>query len=202
MYKEIEVKFLLDDLVSLRDKLIALDARLTYPRVLEENLRLDTPDQALSQKQQILRLRRDSRNRITFKSPGKTVDGVLERTEIELEVDNFEAARQILEALGFLTFMVYEKYRETFELDDVTVTLDEMPFGNFAELEGPDAAHIQAVARKLGLNWERRSNLSYMRLFAELKHTLGLELSDLRFVDFENRELMPEHLGLLPGDRS
>lgn len=200
MDKEIEVKFLLNDLVSLRDKLVALDAHLSYPRVKEENLRFDTADRSLSSKNHVLRLRRDSRNRITYKSPGQMVEGLLERKEIEFQIDDFEAARRMFEALGYSSFLSYEKFRETFELDSVSVTLDEMPFGNFVELEGPDAAHVQALARKLELNWERRCVLSYMDLFETVKCALALELQDLRFEDFEAREVRPEDLGLEPGD--
>ena len=200
MDKEIEVKFLLNDLVSLRDKLVALDAHLSYPRVKEENLRFDTADRSLSSKNHVLRLRRDSRNRITYKSPGQMVEGVLERKEIEFQIDDFEAARRMFEALGYSSFLSYEKFRETFELDSVSVTLDEMPYGNFVELEGPDAAHVQALASKLELNWERRCVLSYMDLFETVKRALALELQDLRFEDFETREVRPEDLGLEPGD--
>jgi len=64
---------------------------------------------------------------------------------------------------------MYEKYRTSYKLDGVLVTLDEMPFGNFSELEGPDAESIRRVAEKLGVNWEARIADSYTALFAHLK---------------------------------
>ena len=35
-------------------------------------------------------------------------------------------------SLGYVISMIYEKYRTTYELDGVLVTLDEMPCGDFA----------------------------------------------------------------------
>ena len=35
---------------------------------------------------------------------------------------------------------MYEKYREAFDLNDLEIVLDEMPYGNFVELEGNEQA--------------------------------------------------------------
>jgi adenylate cyclase class 2 len=79
----------------------------------------------------------------------------LRRRELEVTVDDFEAAR-LLEALGYKVMLMYEKYRADYRLDGVMITLDEMPYGNFTELEGLDAASIQAVAKETDLDWETR----------------------------------------------
>jgi len=33
--------------------------------------------------------------------------------------------------------MMYEKYRTTFTIGSLEVVLDELPYGNFVEIEGP-----------------------------------------------------------------
>ncbi len=43
-HEEIEVKFLLEDLPAMRQRLVALGATLSTPRTYEENLLFDTPD--------------------------------------------------------------------------------------------------------------------------------------------------------------
>ena len=43
-HEEIEVKFLIEDLVAMRQRLVAFGATLTTPRTYEENLLFDTPD--------------------------------------------------------------------------------------------------------------------------------------------------------------
>src|SRR5215467_12363073 len=68
-HEEIEVKFLIEDLSAMRQRLVALGATLKTPRTYEENLRFDTPDGQLMRQKRVLRLRRDWRNTITYKEP-------------------------------------------------------------------------------------------------------------------------------------
>src|SRR5919109_272368 len=68
-HEEIEVKFLIEDLPAMRQRLVALGATLTTPRTYEENLLFDTPDAQFRRQGRVLRLRRDQRYRITYKEP-------------------------------------------------------------------------------------------------------------------------------------
>jgi len=63
--------------------------------------------------------------------------------------------------------------------------LDELPFGKFVELEGPEAA-IKTAAARLGLGWERRILDNYLALMARLKAAHNLPFDDLTFANFEN----------------
>jgi adenylate cyclase class 2 len=47
-HEEIEVKFLIDDLAAMRQRLLALGARLKTPRTYEDNWLFDTPDAQLT----------------------------------------------------------------------------------------------------------------------------------------------------------
>ena len=200
MDQEIEVKFYLQDLTAFRQRLLSAGAFLTQPRVKEINLRFDTPQRDLSQKAQVLRLRQDEAAHLTFKGPGALEGGVLSRQEIEFEVSDFAAARRFLEALGYRVFTTYEKIRENFTLAGVQVSLDEMPFGNFTELEGPNPEAIRKLAESLGLAWERRIAMSYLELFARLKARLALPFDDLTFEAFQALVIRPEDLGVQPVD--
>ena len=197
---ELEIKLYLKDLPALRQRLESLGAQLSEPRVHEINLRFDTPDGSLTRSLQVLRLRQDTAARMTYKGPGEVAGGVRLRRELEFTVSDFQAAQALLEALGYQVILMYEKYRTTFDLDGVHVTLDEMPYGNFSELEGPDPESIQAVAKKLGVDWEARVLDSYTVLFANLSKTLGLEFRDLSFENFAGIPVNAEAIGVRPAD--
>jgi adenylate cyclase class 2 len=181
---EIEAKFYLLHLADVRQSLLGLGARLQAPRLLEKNLRFDTPDRRLSRTSSVLRLRQDRTARLTYKAPGELPEV---RHEIELEVDDLDAAQAFLEALGFERVFTYEKYREVFALDPVSVMLDELPFGCFVEVEGHSLAEIVHAAQRLGLSWERRVSDSYPALFERLRSSLGLPFGDATFANFSGR---------------
>jgi len=156
---ETEVKFYIQDLERIWQRLEACGAEVEQPRQHELNLRFDTADGALSRGGRVLRLRQDAGNWMTYKGPGQSDTGVLVRQEIEFGVADFDAARRFLEALGYHVSVLYEKYRATYLLDGQKVTLDELPYGCFIEIEGSDAASIQKVAGRLGWiglrGWQR-----------------------------------------------
>lgn len=197
---EIEAKFFISNLPALLEKLQSLGAISLRTRVLEVNLRFDTPDKKLSERAQVLRLRQDDQAILTFKSPGEIVDGVISRTELEVVVSDFQITRTLLEALGFQVFMTYEKYRQNFQLNDLVASVDEMPYGNFIELEGSSPEHVRATAALLGLNWDQRINLSYTALLGLYNQNTGNSFRDLSFETFAGLNVLPEDLGLAYAD--
>ena len=91
--------------------------------------------------------------------------------------------------------LVYEKYRSAYMLGEVEISLDEMPFGNFCEVEGPDIESIKNTATLLDLDWEKRSTLSYLALFNNLKVKLGLAMRDLTFENFKEIKVTQQDIG-------
>jgi adenylate cyclase class 2 len=168
--QEVEAKFPVRSLETVRKRLEQAGAVLEAPRVHEVNLRFDTPEGTLTRERRVLRLRRDSRAVLTYKGAAQPGQEVSVRQEIEVEVSDFEAARRLLEALGYRVSTMYEKYRTTYRLMDAHVVLDEMPFGNFVEIEGENAEKIHAIASVLGLRWEARVAESYLGLFERVRH--------------------------------
>ncbi len=200
MDQEIEVKFYLADLPGLKKRLLNAGAEQSHPRILEVNLRFDTPNMDLSKHFRVLRLRQDQAAHLTFKGPGDVVEGVLVRQEIEFEVSDFQTTQRFLEALGYRVYLTYEKVRENFTLMGVQVSLDDMPFGCFVELEGQSGSQLEGVARVLGLDWSRRINTSYLQIFQNLKERLELHFDDLTFENFRGRPINQADLGYYPGD--
>lgn len=198
--EEAEVKFYIKDLKSLEARLRSLGAQLTQHRTFEQNLRFDTPDKELAKGSKVLRLRRDLQARLTFKGPSEDVDGVRVRKEIEFVLADFQAARQLLLELGYLVSMQYDKYRAVYDLLGVQISLDELPYGNFLEVEGPDPATIHTISTMLGLNWEARVPESYTVLFEQIQVRLQLNFNDLIFDNFANLDLKPSDLNVIPAD--
>ena len=196
--QEQEAKFYIANLPALQAKLQALGAHLKQARVFESNLRFDLPDASLTGKRQVLRLRQDERARMTFKGPMESGAEVSSRPEIEFEVSSFENAKALLEALGYRVSVMYEKYRTTYEWGGCEVTLDEMPYGDFAEIEGPGAGAIRTVANTLGLAWAARSSESYLMLFARLRQS-GLAAQNLSFQEVKEK-YPPAAFGLNAAD--
>lgn len=198
--QEIEVKFLIADLPGLELRLRALGAKLVQPRVHEINLRFDTAGGDLSSAQRVLRLRKDQKNRLTYKGPSQVNQKVNVRQEIELVVDDFDNARRFLEALGYEVRAMYEKFRTTYKFRNVLVTLDEMPYGSFTEIEGPDPVSLHKAADDLWLDWSARNLESYMAIFARLKQSRKVKINDLSFTEVQPLNATPAELGLRPAD--
>jgi adenylate cyclase, class 2 len=198
--QEIEVKFYLGSLEKLEERLKELGAEQKQPRVHEVNLRFDTPQGQLTKSSQVLRLRKDTDARLTYKGPGSDQGGASRRQELEFQVSDFDMAQALFEALGYRVYLLYEKYRTTYSLGPVEVTLDEMPYGFFAEIEGPDGASIQKAAVRLGLSWDRRVLDSYTTLFDRVKAAHSLDFRDLTFENFSQMEINPQSLGVTRAD--
>jgi adenylate cyclase class 2 len=184
--QEREIKFYLSNPEAFLERMKNAKAVLTHPRVTEWNLRFDTPQKSLSAAGQALRLRKDERVRLTYKGPADLSQQITSRTELEVEVSDFDTTRRIMEALGYEVMMIYEKFRTTWQVGDTEVVLDELPIGVFCEIEGEDLDQILAVVNKFELNWERRITDSYLSIFGQLKNALGWPSVNLTYRDMKD----------------
>ena len=203
--QEIESKFYVLDIKKVETRLQNLEARLIQPRILETNLRFDLPDSRLRSEGRVLRLRQDTEARLTYKASGQSEQGVVNRTEIEFTVEDFAKAKLFLEALGYQKLLEYEKYRTTYELllgGRVHVMLDELPYGNFVEIEGESIQIIHLMAEQLHLNRNAAISKSYSALFENARQALKLPFKDLTFANFADVEVFPEQLQVQPADET
>ncbi|MBI9086748.1 MAG: class IV adenylate cyclase [Desulfobacterales bacterium] len=182
---EIEVKFHLPDIPSIRNRILDLGAT-SRGRVFETNIVFDDAAGSLRRSHRLLRLRSDGENRLTFKSPPpepRKTDFKI-RQETEVIVGDFTAMHRILTALGYVRETVYEKWRETFELDGAHLCVDTLPFGSFLEIEA-DGETIRDLAGRLGFDWKKRILLNYHALFELVKELENLAFSDITFDHFK-----------------
>jgi adenylate cyclase class 2 len=197
--QELEVKFYLSRRREMEAKLNSM-GQVSAPRVHEVNLRLDTADLSLLSTGRLLRLRRDARARVTYKGAGSEEGGARLRQELEFTVSDFDTALALFEALGYQVYMMYEKYRTTYQLGNVEVALDEMPTGDFLEIEGPDSESIHSATLQLELNWEARILDSYTVLFERTRERLGFNFRDLSFENFKGMLISPQVMGVMVAD--
>lgn len=199
--QEIEAKFHVQNLRKIELRLLELKSQLIRPRVHEINLRFDRADSELRKGFQVLRLRQDDKARFTFKGPSVEEEGgILSRQEIEFEVGDFDSAKQFLEAIGFQVVVFYEKFRTTYELNNTHIMLDELPYGNFVEIEGDNAEIIHSIADLLGLTWEAMVKTGYHALFERVAGKYGLDVSKLSFENLEGVKIAISDMNIFAAD--
>ncbi|MCC7451809.1 MAG: class IV adenylate cyclase [Anaerolineae bacterium] len=183
---ESEAKIKVDDLAAIEQKLRDLDAELKAERVYERNVRYEDAGNTFTPAARVLRLRQDTRVRLTYKEPHDSAnEKVWARTELEVTVSDFDTMDLLLQKLGYHPAWIYEKYRTTYERHGCEVVLDELPFGPFVEVEG-EADAIERVLAELGLQDAARSTESYSDLFFRVKDQLKLAFRDLTFDNFRS----------------
>jgi predicted adenylyl cyclase CyaB len=121
--------------------------RFTVPRKSKVSLRLRILDSSTS-------------GIITTKGPARFIRGIKVREETEVEVADAATAQDLLVSLGYPVEFVFHKHRAGWSLAGVSVTLDTLDFGFFAEIEGPQES-LPAVAKQLGLDPKKAVRQSY-----------------------------------------
>jgi len=184
---EIEAKMAVEDHEPVRRALSAHGAR-QISRVLEINRILDTSDHTLQSAGMGLRVRVNHNLATDRQETVLTVKGPLKagplksREENELIVADADAALRFLEALGYRPVLTFQKRRETWELADCKVELDELPkLGRFVEIEGPGEAAVLAVRESLGLGEKSVIRASYVALLVQHLKGHNLPLNEAAF---------------------
>lgn len=174
MPEELEIKLRLRDVPGLQRRLRDAHA-VRVGSGTEVNWILDADDGRLRDAGCGLRVRtamptdsaQERRVTLTFKGPRSSHE-LKQREELETEVGDAGPILAILDRLGFTPRVAYEKRRETWELDECEVVIDEMPeLGHFVEIEGTSPAVIGRMRQRLGLNNEPVVQETYVELAAQ-----------------------------------
>lgn len=193
--QETEVKFFVRNLKPIELCLRELKAQLIQPRVHEINYRFDFPNNELRKNKKVLRLRKDEKARLTFKGPSEEITGgLMSREEIEFVVEDFNKAKLFLESIGFTPVVFYEKFRTTYEFHEAHIMLDELPYGQFVEIESENITAIQKVSNLLGLNWNAMVKAGYHALFDRVASQYNLESWNLSFDALSGLKIKHEDL--------
>lgn len=178
--KEIEVKFVIDDLGALITRLKRAGFRLKTPRTHEVNTLYDLPHQPLRKRGELLRLREyGGQWLLTHKAKGKKGRHKV-RVEIETALADGKKMQAILNALGYGPSFRYEKFRAEWTDGSGHVVVDETPIGNYGEIEGP-ARWIDRTAGKLGLDPGHYITQNYADLFFRWKRRTRSSAGEMMF---------------------
>lgn len=184
---EIEIKVKCDDVGALVDGHPELGWTVVEPRHFESNDVFEQPEDALKRRGSILRVRvAGDRATLTYKGlvPESAGTNVKIREELETDVTSPGTMAEIFGRLGLKRSFRYEKYRTVYRLRlgdvEVLAMRDELPFGEFLELEGSEAS-VRTIADALGIDESRYVAESYIGIQAMLCAARGVELEDLVF---------------------
>lgn len=154
METEYEAKFLDIEPNRVRDMLKDAGATLERPEFLQRRWIIELPE-ATRQKGVWLRVR-DEGDKITLTWKSQLGEKIEDQKEIELIIDDFDNAVELLEKMGCTPESYQETRRELWLLDNVEITIDTWPFyGSFVEVEGTSEEIVQAVATKIGFDWSK-----------------------------------------------
>src|SRR4029453_14021177 len=177
---EREVKLSFDTADAAREAVLAAGATPLHGRRLQVGAPLDDGPNALRERGCALRIRMENgKSRITFKGPVQDSPMKL-REEYETLVGDGVLLLRIFEELGYHVWFRYEKYREEFSHEDVTVAVDETPVGVFVEIEGSESG-ITAMAAAMGRSPADYILDSYRGVFLKHCESLGLTGTDMVF---------------------
>lgn len=151
MKTEIEAMFADVDHDAIREKLKQLGGTCEHPmrdmrRTLVETEQMKVDDA-------FLRVR-DEGDKVTLTYKRHEDYGLHGTKEIEVVVSDFETTVELLKASGLEPTTYQESRRETWQLGDAEVVLDEWPWIlPYIEIEGGSEEIVRDVADKLGLDW-------------------------------------------------
>ena len=151
MQTEIEAKFTDIKLDEMRERLRQLGAVCEYPERTMRRVNFNH----INGPRAWVRVR-DEGDKVTM-SYKQTFEDTLHGTkEINLVVDNFENAVELLEAVGLSGRIIQVTKRELWRLNECDVTLDTWPWvPSFVEIEGLSEVAVRETAKLLGCEWER-----------------------------------------------
>lgn len=184
MAVETEIKFRVENIADLNQRLQSAGFQLKTPRAFETNVLYDTPDRQMRSRTEILRIRcYQGRWTLTHKClprdrPGE--DAHKHRVETETEVADGGVLADVFKALGLSPAFRYEKWRAEWIDGEGHCVIDETPIGNFAELEGAPE-WIDRIAARLGVGRSQYLTLSYGRLFDQWREKHGSDARELTF---------------------
>ncbi len=154
MKNEIEATFLSIDKDAMRDKLKKAGFELKTPEYLMRRKTFDFSHVAPG-RNKWGRVRQES-DKVTMTVKEIRGSSINDTYEIELVVNDFEAAAAFFEACGMPAKAFQENMREVWVRDGVEVTIDTWPGLNpFVEIEGKDQKVVREVSKELGFDFEK-----------------------------------------------
>ncbi|MDP6293284.1 MAG: class IV adenylate cyclase [Candidatus Woesearchaeota archaeon] len=148
--QEVEVKILDVDVKAVQQKLADLGARKVFDGELDIAI-FDTEDNQIRKAKSLLRLRSDGEKTVLCHKRLITKQGAKIMDENEVEVQDKERAKLVLQSLGYTKIRTQTKHRTSYLLGEVRYELDTLPgIPTFLEIEAKDVQTLQKAVKQLG----------------------------------------------------
>lgn len=183
MAQEFETQILNIDVAAVRAQLRALGA-VAEEEVLQKRWVFDIKraEKIEAESSEWIRLRQSGgKATITYKN--KLGSGISDTDEIEIVIDDFEKAAQLLAKLPCLEGAKYqESKREKFILGGIEFFIDTWPMiPPVLEIEGKDEAGVRQGLHLLGLEGKEAGHIGWVKIYSEY----GINLHDYSLLKFE-----------------
>jgi len=175
--QEIEIKFKIDNLNEVKDKLTQFGCSLSEELNQKDTVFVpDINDTLSSAGKMFIRIR--NVNGSTELNLKKQSDKIMQSKEIEFEVSDFNSAYDFLDTLGLKEWATVEKKRVTTKYKEFNICMDEVKrLGSFIEIEiiteeenntEVYEQEILQVAKELHIDISNRVNSFYDTMIKEL----------------------------------
>lgn len=183
MQEEIETRFLEINKDELVKKLVSLGAIDKGEEKLEEII-FHAADASWIGKRKFVRLRK-TKDKIKLTYKENVEQTVNSAREIELGVSDLDKCSKFLEKVGLKAMRNLEKYRHTFELNNVTIDVDSWPkIPTYMEIEGPSVESLKNFCKQLGFDWEKRFDGDAREVFRHYGYDLD-KIDVITFNEFK-----------------
>lgn len=189
MQTEIEVKFIDVVIDDVRQRLKSAGAELVQPM---RNMRRALIEEEHHSEQNMFIRVRDEGDKVTLCLKKKTKsleESTIDSTyEIETTVGDFDKTLEIFRVAGWHYMTYQESRRETWQLGEVEVVIDEWPWIKpYIEIEGPDEDSVRRVANQLGYDWNEAMfgsvDVIYKRKYPDMTIRGVIDVKEARFAD-------------------
>ena len=100
-------------------------------------------------------------------------------------MSDFNKCSEIFQNIGLKAIRQIEKYRHTFELDNIIFDIDTWPkIPTYIEIEGASLGSLKNACKQLSLDWEKRFDGDAREVFKHYGHNLD-NLSVVTFDEFK-----------------
>lgn len=187
MHKELEIKFFIEK-EQFIEKLIDQNAVKKQSQILMRRQIFTCLNATHPEIEQWLRVR-DEGHRITATLKQKSNETIHGVRECEVIVNDFNTTCTMMELLGFNPRSYQENYRETWELDDCSICIDEWPaLKSLVEIEGPSEECVLATAAKLGFDPAIGIYGTIDQLYEKAHEISKKTFNQIKKLTFENAE--------------
>lgn len=188
MVKEIEAKFFIDSKDDIRKKLSNIDLKL----INEEHLMKRKCFHCNDKKEERIYIRvRDEGKKITMTYKEIKGKGINDIEEIEIEVNNFENACELITKTNYSQVAYQENMREVWRNEEVEIVIDTWPFlQSYIEIEAKNEEIVKKYAKLLNFDFEKEAYFGAVGVLYEKQYSIPEKIiNNLPLFIFNDEEL-------------